>query len=163
MHAQRQLRDDVFPSHVWAVNVMRTEDYRAPQFFATVIECKQLADNLAAGVGITRIQRVGNRQRNGFVRRHLRGCLVNFGARSDKQVANTVGDAGVEDVEHSFDCNFEDEIGLGIKKFCAVHSGEMTDRIHALNRSRDCSRITDIGVDPLNLRFYVAKTVTRSA
>ena len=85
------------------------------------------------------------RERDGFVRRHLRWCLVNFGARSEEQVADAVGDAGVEDVEYSFDRNFEDEIGLSVKKFCAVDRGEVTDSIDTLNCPTDCRRITDIG------------------
>src|SRR5213595_3556194 len=36
VHAQSELRDDVFPSHVRAVNIVRTEYHGAPQLFATV-------------------------------------------------------------------------------------------------------------------------------
>ena len=63
LQAQRELRDDVLPAHVGAVDVVRPEDQHAVEELAAVVDRHQLADDLAAAVGIARIGRIGHDQR----------------------------------------------------------------------------------------------------
>ena len=101
VEAQRELRDHVLEAHVGAVDVVRAEDQHALEIFAAEIDRHQLADQLAAAVGIARVERIGDRQRRALVGRDFRRRLIDLGARGEHQRADAVLAAGVDDVDHA--------------------------------------------------------------
>jgi len=160
---QRELRQDVFPAHVGAVDVVRPEDQNPVEILAAVVDRQQFADDLAAAVGIARIQGIGHRERRGLVGRHTGRGLVDLGTGGEDQFADPGGAAGVEDVDHAPDRDVEDKIGLGVEELGAVDVGEMVDPGDALRRARHRGGISDVGLDHLESAGDVAQPPRRAA
>ena len=163
MHAQRELRNDMLEAHVGAVDIVRPEDQHALEIFAAVIDRHQLTDQLAAAVGVARIERIGDRQRGALVGRHLWRCLIDFGRRCENKLADVMFAAGVDDVDHAAHANIEHKLGLAVEKFGAVDEGEMVHLVHALRGALDGGGIADIAADEFDIFLDFGQTARTAA
>ena len=97
--AQRELRDDVLPAHVGAIDVVRAENEHTVEQSAAIVHREQLADDLAASVRVARVEHVGHHERRRLVSRHDRRRLVHLGARHQHELAHLLGQGGVLDFQ----------------------------------------------------------------
>src|SRR5205814_1278312 len=63
LHAQHELRNDMFAPHVGPVDVVWPADERPIEEFPAVVHGKQLADDLSTAIREARVQYVRNGQR----------------------------------------------------------------------------------------------------
>ena len=138
-------------AHVRAVDVVRPENQHAVEELAAVVDRHQLADDLAAAVGIARIGRVGHDERRALVGRHLRRRLIDLRARGENEAAHIRGAAGVEHIDHALDADVEHQLRRAVEEFGAVDEGEMVDLVDAAHRGVDGRGIADVAGDELDV------------
>src|SRR5208282_280409 len=131
LHAKRELRHYVFPSHIRAINVVRTEDQDALKITAAKIDRHDFADDLGSAIGIARVHRIGYDQRHIFAGRNLLRRLIDLCARSEDKPANAVSAAGVDHVDYALDPDLEHQVRGAIEEFGTIDEGEMMHLVNA--------------------------------
>ena len=157
VQAQRELRDDVLPAHVRAVDIVRAENENALEVLAAEIDRHQLADQLAAAVGIARVEHVGHEQRRVLGGRDLGRRLVDLRRGGEHQRADIVLAAGVDHIDHAAHADVEHQLGLRIEKFGAVDEGEVMHLVHAMRRALDGGRVANIAGDEFDVLLDAAQ------
>src|SRR5438067_835241 len=78
-----QFRDRVLEAHIRSIHIMRSYNHDAAKMLPTPIHHHQFRYDFPTAVGIPRIARVGDEQRNGFVGGSGRG-MIYFRTRREK-------------------------------------------------------------------------------
>ena len=151
VEAQGELGYHVLPSHIGPVDIVRAENEHALEIFAAEIYRHQLADQLAAAIGIARVQRVGDGEGCALVGRDFRRRLIDLGARRENEVADAILAASIDYIDHPAHADVEHQVGLAIKEFRAIDEGEMMHLVHPLHGFADRGGVANVSGD----EFYV--------